>query len=64
MQPGYPRDSSWTDSQSVAHLIEAIDAYINDHNSDPKPFVWTAKAKDIIEKVGRARAVLDKITSG
>ncbi len=47
--------------QSVAQLIEAIDAYINGHNSDPKPFVWTAKAKDIIEKVGRARAALDKI---
>jgi transposase len=49
--------------QSVAQLIEAIDAYINGHNSDPKPFVWTAKAKDIIEKVGRARAALDKIAS-
>jgi len=25
----------------------------------PKPFVWTAKASDILEKVKRARAVLD-----
>ncbi len=48
---------------SVEQLIAAIQAYIDNHNSDPKPFVWTAKAQDILEKVGRARAVLDKITS-
>jgi hypothetical protein len=29
------------------------------HNDNPKPFVWTAKASDILEKVKRARAVLD-----
>jgi transposase len=50
--------------QSVEQLIAAIQAYIEDHNSDPKPFVWTAKAQDILEKVGRARAVLNKIASG
>jgi hypothetical protein len=44
-------------------LIEAIRAYIDEHNDDPKPFVWTAKAEDILEKVRRARAVLDKIAS-
>jgi transposase len=49
--------------QSVEQLIAAIQAYIENHNSDPKPFVWTAKAKDILEKVGRARAVLNKIAS-
>jgi hypothetical protein len=25
----------------------------------PKPFIWTAKAKDILAKVMRARAVLN-----
>lgn len=49
--------------KSVAELIAAIQAYIERHNSDPKPFVWTAKAQDILVKVGRARAVLDKIAS-
>src|SRR4029078_568524 len=49
--------------KSVERLTEAIQAYIDDHNSDPRPFVWTAKAKDILEKVSRARAVLDKIAS-
>jgi transposase len=49
--------------KSVAQLIAAIQAYIENQNSDPKPFVWTAKAQEILEKVGRARAALNKITS-
>jgi hypothetical protein len=47
--------------QSVERLIEAIRAYIDEHSENPKPFVWTAKAEDILEKVRQARAVLDKI---
>ena len=49
--------------QSVEQLIEAIRAYIDEHNDNPRPFVGTAKAQDILEKVRRARAVLDKIAS-
>jgi transposase len=49
--------------KSVAQLIEAIRAYIEEHNDNPRPFVWTAKAADILEKVRQARAVLDKIAS-
>jgi transposase len=49
--------------RSVAELIAAINAYIDEHNRDPKPFVWTAKAEQILAKVKRARAVLDKMTS-
>ena len=49
--------------KSVAQLIEAIRAYIDEHNDHPRPFVWTAKAEDILEKVRRAKAVLDKIAS-
>jgi len=41
---------------NVAQLIETIEAYIVQHNTQPKPFVWTAKASDILEKVKRARA--------
>jgi transposase len=47
--------------QSVADLIAAIQAYIEHHNSNPKPFVWTAKAEDIIAKYRRAKAVLNKV---
>ena len=47
--------------KSVADLIAAIQAYIEHHNSNPKLFVWTAKAKDIIAKYRRAKAVLEKV---
>jgi transposase len=45
---------------SVGVLIDAIRDYIAVHNQAPKPFIWTAKAADILEKVKRARATLDK----
>jgi hypothetical protein len=28
--------------------------YIDRHNQKPKPYLWTAKAQDILEKVKRA----------
>ena len=46
---------------NVAQLIQTIEAYIAQHNTDPKPFVWTAKASDILEKVKRARAASNKL---
>ena len=48
---------------SVAELERAINDYIAVHNAKPKPFIWTAKASDILAKVTRARAVLNKSTS-
>lgn len=45
----------------VDELIAAIDEYINQHNRNPKPFIWTATATDILAKVRRARAKLNKI---
>ncbi len=44
--------------RSVEELIAAIDEYIDRHNENPKPFIWTAKAADILEKVKRAHATL------
>jgi transposase len=42
--------------RDVEDLIMAIGEYIDEHNRKPKPFIWTAKAADIIlEKVKRAR---------
>jgi len=46
--------------RSVPQLIDAIMDYIDNHNDDPRPIVWTKAADDILEKVGRARAKLDK----
>ncbi len=46
---------------NVNHLIAAITEYINQHNQNPKPFIWTASAKDILAKVKRARATMNKL---
>ena len=43
---------------SVAELELAIELYIADHNAAPKPFIWTAEAKDILAKVTRAKKAL------
>lgn len=48
---------------SVPQLIAAIEDFIKRHNEDPKPFIWTAKVQDILEKIRRARAVLDKMAN-
>ena len=48
---------------SVKTLITAIDDYIAKHNDEPKPFIWTAQASDILEKVTRARKRLNKLQS-
>ena len=37
--------------RDVEELIMAIGEFIDKHNDNPKPFVWTAKASDILEKV-------------
>ena len=50
--------------RSVAELEQAIRDYVNHHNANPKTFVWTKKAEDILEKVARARKALNKIPSG
>lgn len=39
---------------SVPELIEAIQQYLDTHNAQPKPFVWTASAEGILAKVERA----------
>lgn len=48
---------------SVPELEQAMYDYVEHHNQHPKPFIWTAQAADILEKVKRARATLDKVCS-
>lgn len=43
---------------SVPCLIEAIDEYVAHHNINPKPFIWTKSAADILQKVIRANSRL------
>jgi len=46
---------------SVQALRVAIDLYIAGHNGAAKPFVWTAKADEIIAKVTRCKAALEPL---
>ncbi|WP_067519080.1 IS630 family transposase [Endozoicomonas ascidiicola] len=50
--------------KSVPELVEAIEEYIEKHNEKPKPFIWTAKANDILEKVVRANCRLSSKKNG
>lgn len=45
--------------RNVAELIAAINDYIRQHNTDPKPFIWTAKADEILKKVAKCQATLE-----
>jgi transposase len=45
--------------KSVADLKGAIMQYLENHNADPKPFVWTKSASQILEKVARANQALE-----
>jgi len=49
---------------SVAELEEAICDYLDRHNADPKPFVWTKSAEVILDKERRALDALDAIKDG
>ena len=46
--------------QSVAELKHATMDYLENHNADPKPFIWTKSAGEILEKVARAKQALDQ----
>ena len=43
---------------SVPELVTAIDEYIAHHNTNPKPFILTKRARDILQKVMRANSGL------
>jgi transposase len=46
---------------SVPDLTHAIQQYLDAHNQDPKPFVWTASIDSILEKVSRCKAVFETV---
>ena len=48
---------------SVTALQQAVEDYIAYSNQHPSPYIWTAKAADILAKVTRARRTLDKLQS-
>jgi hypothetical protein len=40
---------------SLPELIAALEKYLLQQNKEPKPYIWTAQAKDILAKVTRSR---------
>ena len=47
--------------RSVPELTEAIQEFIRVNNQNPKPFVWTKKVEQILEKVGHCKAVTETL---
>ena len=45
--------------RSVEALISDIIDYLKIHNAHPKPYIWTAKASDVLAKVKRPCQALD-----
>jgi len=73
--PSYVWDSIVYDKGAwVAHMLRHIlgdgpffaflQDYLDTHNADPKPFVWTKKADVILAKTKRARTALDAVKAG
>ena len=46
--------------KSLDELTYAIEAYIEQHNENPKRFTWTAKAEGILRKYRKAKDTLNK----
>jgi transposase len=46
---------------SVPELTHAIEDYLEAHNLHPKPFVWTASAESILEKIKRCQAIYETL---
>ena len=47
--------------ESVRDLIDAIGEFLAVRNEELKRYVWRAKGKDILRKIEKAKAVLDRI---
>ena len=52
-----PTSSSWT---NLIELEDAIQLWTSRWKQDPTPFIWKATAADIIDKVQRRRATLNR----
>jgi transposase len=46
---------------SVPQLIEAIMDYVNNHNQNPRIFVWSAPVEHIMDKIAKCKEALDSV---
>jgi transposase len=47
--------------RSVPELIAAIQEFVQTHNQNPKPFIWTASVQSILEKLDRCKAIYETL---
>ena len=47
--------------RSVRDLIAAIQEYLDNHNQNPRVFLWTASAEGILTKVAKCKEALDAL---
>jgi transposase len=47
--------------RNVSELIATIEEYLNNHNQNPKVFVWTASVERIMAKVAKCKEALDAL---
>ena len=47
--------------RSVPELIAAIEEYMNNHNQNPRVFVWTAFVESIMAKIAKCKEALDAL---
>lgn len=47
--------------RSVRDLQDAIDRFVAEHNTNPKPFNWTADPKRVLAAVKRGKQALESI---
>jgi transposase len=45
--------------RSVAALTQAIREYLREHNKQPRPFIWTATASNIMRKIKHCKEALE-----
>jgi hypothetical protein len=45
----------------VPNLIAVIKAYLDNHNQNPRVFVWTASVKAIMAKIAKCKEALDAL---
>ena len=55
---GLQRASNADSFGSVKELIAAIEAYLEQHNREPKRFTWTKDAKTILRKIQHCNEAL------
>ena len=49
------------DFHNVAELIAALQQYLAHSNQQPQPFIWTASAESILDKIERCNAIYETV---